>query len=420
MFGEPDIPTIEVARKRVKRRNKVFLLLSSIFLFFLFLAIYNIIDIENLTFTHPLFRNWLLYTLISFIVLTLLARKMLDLLQMRWGNLEKREDKERIGGFTVGKIKNYTQKIADEMDIGGEKVQVCTMDSTVPNAFGLLWRNLICLDESWLRLLDEEELKALISHELYHLKLKRTRPMFGHPHMMRFVFIVEVLLVMAIITFNGLFQSYTEIVISIFVFQWINTFFFIAPMKSSRAEEHLCDWSALRYTGVEGALNLMLKLGQRYEAIQVIHEAIKEKKKEYSIPLRDYSELQKRIDQNLERDKMTEQGIKETVYRTIENMADEEGWRAPLINLPSLGLDRLSRATKKHKIDWLQYDDHIRDFKLDKKEAKRFVQDIRGDDKSFLFDAPIDSHRDSHGTHPTIKQRVLFLWKNYKLRSGSR
>lgn len=420
MFGTLDVPTIPEAKKRVDRRNTFFIGLSSIFTFFLLFLLYLIVydymvTGENLS-TVSL---WIIVTLFLFALFIFLGKKILILLENRWESLDDLQDDKKIGGFKIEKIKKMTEDISSEMDIEGRKVQVCTVDATIPNAFGLLWRNVICLDKSWLRLLNEQELKALISHELYHLKLKKTRPFLSHPLMTKFVFFLQISVITALFFFVDIGRLLWVVPFSIIVFQSIDVLFFIAPLKSSRAEEHLCDWSALEYAGIIGSINLMLKLGQRYEDMKYIKLAVSEEAKEYSIPLKDHQLIKKRIDKNIERDKMDPVSIRETVKRTMDELADERDWKEPLIRLPTWGLKkRMNRATKKHKIDWLQYDRHHIDFKLDMEELPDFIEAIKSDRKSFLFDAPVDSHRDSHGAHPTIKQRVLFLWNNYNREIG--
>jgi len=412
-----DIPTIEEARKRVSKRSSYFMMMSTLFAILLLVFLFFQVEDELTGGMSGDVSNWILFTLVGYVVVLFGGKKILDLLQLKWNSLDELDADEKIGGFKVGQIREYVGQISEDMAIEGERVQVCTMDSTIPNAFGLLWRNVICLDRSWLRVLDEQELRALISHELYHLKLKRTRPMFSHPQMLRFIVFLELSIITTIIFFGDPFSFPLNIFVFIFVFQWVNTFFLIAPLKASRAEEHLCDWSALRYTGLEGAFNLMLKLGQRYELISVIQETVNKEAKKYRIPLRDYVRIQKRIDKNIERRKMSKEGVEQTVKETMRELAEERDWKEPLFTLPfSKPEIKFDRATKKHKIDWIQYDDHIRDFKLDKEEMEKFVRDIKADRKSYLFDANIDSYKDSHGTHPTIKQRVLFLWNNYRSR----
>lgn len=417
-----DVPTLEEAKKRVRRRDTFFIVFSAILLFFLFfIHFFLIIGDGLLTFFN--ISLWVLEVLISYFVLKLLFNKMLDLLQTAWESLDDKDEDEKMGGFKVEKIKRYTEGIAEEMDIKGEGVDVCLVDSTLPNAFGLIWRNVICLDKSWLRLLDEQELKALISHELNHLKMKKTRPVFGHPYMMRSVVLAQISSIVLIAMVNGFWNSFNVLVLLSIIYQWIDVLFFIAPLKSSRAEEHLCDWNAIRFAGIEGAINLMLKMGQRYEAVNIIQDETKKQTEDYSVPLRDYSKIQERIDKNLIREDMTEEGIRRVVSETVDELAEENNWSGSLIKFPSLGkskIDKLSRATRKHKIDWLQYDDHIRDLKLDKQETRELIDDLECDRKSFLFDTSIDSYKDSHGTHPTLKQRVLFLWNNYSALSSER
>lgn len=331
--------------------------------------------------------------------------------------MEKLSDydkEEKIGGFKVKDIENYVEKISKSMGIK-EYVKVCLMDKTLPNAFGILWKNVICIDKSWLRILDDQELKALIAHEIYHLKIKKSRPIFGHPYVLRFVIFLQTLFITAILLFtsNGVLW---DIIFFLIVFQWVDTFFLIAPMKASRAEEHLCDWSAIKYSSIDGVVNLMLKMGQRYEAVNIIKKTLSQKAKEYKIPWRAYNHIQTRIDQKLTRDKMTREGIRETVGETVDEMAEENNWSSTtIIKIPKWGQQqKINRATKKHKINWLEYDDHIRDFKLDKEEIPDLVEDIKRDEQSFLFNSNIDGPKDSHGTHPTIKNRVLFVWENYK------
>ncbi|MFO7991996.1 MAG: M56 family metallopeptidase [Thermoplasmata archaeon] len=420
MFGKLDVPTIREAKKRVRARNRFFVVLSVIFVLFLFYVLFWIIIFpgpKRLDFTKTLL--WSGATFVLYIGAKALGRLFLNKMISAWESLDDFDPEEKVGGFKVGKIKGYTKKIADDMGIDGEPVKVCTMDSPMPNAFGLLWRNVICLDRSWLRILDEQELKALIAHELTHLKMKKTRPMFSHPTLFSFVIFLQISVLTSLFFFYEVSDYYFRFMTLFFIFHWVDMMFLLLPLKSSRAEEHLCDWSAVKYTDIFGAVNLMLKLGQRYEAINIINAAISEMKKKYRIPLSDYVQLPQMIDKNIKRSKIDPEGIRETVRETVEDMAAENGWKKATFSFSTGGGDSLFSGRNRHKVDWIQYDSHIMDFRLDEKELPQFIEDIKSDRKSFLFDAKIDSYKDSHGTHPTIKQRVLFLWKNYKNRAVS-
>ncbi len=420
MFGKLDVPTIKEAKKRVKSRETFFMVMSVTFVIVLFYILFRIILYPEPTdVDYTKLMLWILTTFIFYVVSKFLGRKLLNKMVTAWESLDDFDPKEKIGGFEAEKIKEYTKKIADDMDIEGEPVKVCTMDSPMPNAFGLLWRNVICLDRSWLRILDEQELKALIAHELYHLKLKKTRPMFSHPTMFSFVIFLQISVLTSVLLFYDGSDFYFRFMTLFFIFHWVDMMFLLAPLKSSRAEEHLCDWSAVKYTGILGAINLMLKLGQRYEAINIINETLAEMKKKYRIPFSDHVQLPQKIDKNIKRSKIDSEGIRETVRETVDEMAQEKGWSKAAFNFSIGGGGGIFSGKKRHKVDWIQYDSHIMDFRLDEKELPQFIEDIKSDKKSFLFDAKLDSYRDSHGTHPTIKQRVLFLWKNYKSRAVS-
>ncbi len=414
---EMNVISLKKARRSVERRNKIFLILSSIFILILFYLLYNITYLQNpWVLEFEVMSLWLTLSFGLFIFFSFFSKYSTDKYIERTEKLSNYNDEESIGGFKVKDVKNNIQEISNSMNIEG-KVKVCLMDKTLPNAFGILWRNVICIDKSWLRILDDRELKALVAHELHHLKIKKSRPMFGHPYVVRFVIFLQVSFITAIILFSsgGIFW---DVIFFMIIFQWVDTFFLIAPMKASRAEEHLCDWSAIKYSGVEGVINLMLKMGQRYEAVNIIKETISRKSKEYKIPIKGYSQIQTRVDQKLTRDSMTREGIRETVEKTVDELAEEKNWPSKNINLFSWGQkQKINRATKKHKINWLEYDQHIKDFKLDKEEIPNLVDKLVEDEQSFLFDSNIDGPRDSHGTHPTIKNRVLFIWENYKIYS---
>ena len=415
------VPTVEECWEVLDKRRTIFikiiltlLILSTIILCILSLySKYSIISIRLVL--------WLFFSILSYkYTLKLIRKRMYTPFEQ---SINERYDDEKIGRFTIKQIRDIFENIKEKMNIS-ENVKLYLEDYFIPNAGAQLFINHIIIDETWFRILDTDELSALMAHELNHLKLKSSIPVF------QFKEIIKITIWFEFAIF--IFPLFFTLILNIDYFYWLMLYLLafqfiyvlliteimdkgiIFSLSSSRVEEFLCDLSAVKYVGLCPAINFRLKSGLRHELNDMIYEQVKDKIIKYDIPNEDYKLIWSEIDKNLNRNHLTKIGSKKITNKVIKNLAKKKKWKRSHENKTE-SIKAKKKASKKHKIEWTKYDTHIHDFRLDEEELPKFICDIESNNRNILFDSIIDGPISSRGTHPTHKQRVLFLYKNSKL-----
>ena len=415
------VPSVEECLEVLDNRRKIFikiinfiLILSIIILCVLSLySKYSIISIRLVL--------WLFFSFLSYILVLKLIRKRVYTPSKH--SINERSDDEKIGRFSVKEIKDIFENLKEKMKIS-ENVKLYLEDYFYPDASMRYFTNTIKIDESWFRILDTGELSALMTHELYHIKKKNLVPLLRFKEIIKITLCVEIIIYLFPLFFIFNLNYGNFILISLYLLSIIYIYVFfishimkigiIFSLSSSRAEEFLCDLSAVKYVGLCSSINLGLKMGLRDELNIMIEELVKDTIKKYDILDDDYNNILLEIDKNLDRNNLTKRGSKKTVNKVIKNLAKKYGWERNLGNKKE-SIKTKKKSVQKYKIDWIRYDTHIHDFRLDENELPKFICDIESNNQTILFYSDKDDQISSRDTHPTYKQRILFLYKNSDL-----
>ena len=342
-------------------------------------------------------------------------RTVLRKFHAQWKLLEKEKDGEDLGHFTREEILELFEAMKRKMK-AQKDIRLFTVDLFSPNAYANFFSDDVCIDKSWFRMLDTDELKALMAHELAHLRLRREQPQL-YKKFLKMIYALELAVVMGIVAIAGYYEGMLlDLLILGQLLLFYNIFFLIRGFvgKGMRAEEWLCDWAGAKYVSPLAAINFELKLGQRYELNGKISKYLNRALRGYRVPLAQYRKLYKEIDRSLDREHLTPKRARRQVKQVVREMARKSRWKKARFLSWATTPERKEKDPKTHKVNWLRYDTHIKDFQLDEEELEDFITDIKADEESILFKSIIDKPTSSRGTHPSTKQRVLFLYENWK------
>ena len=189
--------------------------------------------------------------------------------------------------YTRSQIVEWTLEIAKASGVTVNKIYL--MKSPLPNAFtfGLpLMGSIIAVHSNILEILDPEEVKAIIAHEVGHIKNRDSiiqilarMPAFFIDTIYLYVYVRIALAVSDTIFVAGDFVLAGIRIIVLFAFFGLSRFLAAVSIflmqKGSREAELLSDYHAAEVIGAQQTINGLIRLGQRTEAISVLIEEIR-------------------------------------------------------------------------------------------------------------------------------------------------
>jgi len=410
-----DVPTVRQCRKRLKRKTILLMVnggLSILFFTFILLVMWLALVME-----HP-YRVPLAVPVWALLVYYLRTyhRTVLRRVHTLWKLLEEEDDPGDLGDFTAQGILEIFEDMKARMNMRRD-TRLFTVDLFIPNAYASFFSDDVCIDRSWFRMLSPDELRALMAHELMHLKLRNERsPVYKK--ILRTVYALEAGILVGVVALFGFYSGVLLDLVLLAQFLFLFNMLFLIrgfPGRVTRVEEWLCDWAGAQYVSLMAAINFQLKSGQRYELNRRISRCLNVVLWSYRVPLKHYQRLYREIDRRLDREHLTPKRTRKMVKEVVAEMARELKWKRSWISSQTSFRNEGKKPGTTHKVNWLRYDTHIRDFQLDARELEGFVQDIVADRRSVLFRSSVDKSTSSHGSHPSTKQRVLFLYKNQNL-----
>jgi Zn-dependent protease with chaperone function len=269
---------------------------------FLIMDVVQILFVSLLTFGHPVsilsfdptYSNPIISVslfigigLMQLVMLYIMARQMLrqkDLIKLYPDYDEETEWRSR---YTHEEIVTWTQELAKQSEVEVNKIYI--MKSPLPNAFTFslpLIGSIVVVHSNTLDVLNEGEVKAIITHELGHIANRDS--------------LVQILARMPSL-FIDLIYLYIYVTLGVgvasavflegsFVFAGIRlailgAFFILSRVlamisklfmqKASRDAELMSDHHAASVLGPESTINALIRLGQRVEAITVLIEEVR-------------------------------------------------------------------------------------------------------------------------------------------------
>ncbi|MFW9851302.1 MAG: M48 family metallopeptidase [Candidatus Thorarchaeota archaeon] len=183
-------------------------------------------------------------------------------------------------------IVEWTQDLARRSEVEVKKIFL--MNSPLPNAFTFslpLIGSVVVVHSNTLEVLNEEEVKAIITHELGHIKNRDSivqiftrMPSFFVDLIYIYIYIrLGIGIITALFSLQDIYLTVIRALVlgGFFILSRILTLvsrFFM--QKASRAAELLGDYHAASVLGHEATINALIRLGQRVEAITVLFEEI--------------------------------------------------------------------------------------------------------------------------------------------------
>ena len=163
------------------------------------------------------------------------------------------------------------------------------MASPLPNAFTFslpLIGSIVVVHSNTLDVLNEEEMQAIIAHELGHIKNRDSivtiftrMPSFFIDVIYLYVYVRLILAIANSLLINGdLYSVVIRAIVLLAFFLLSRVLTYVSKYfmkKASRAAEFMSDYHAASVLGHEATINGLIRLGQRVEAITVLIDEIR-------------------------------------------------------------------------------------------------------------------------------------------------
>ncbi|MFW9922960.1 MAG: M48 family metallopeptidase [Candidatus Thorarchaeota archaeon] len=347
------------------------------------------------------------------------------------------------------KIHKWVMDLAEQRNIKSIK-RVYLTDTSIPNAFTLdvlplpliriTW---IVLDADVLEILDEREIKAVIAHELGHVKR-----LDGIINIFRFGINYFVFLTYAIFIVRMFYNIIVEqpfiainialksaFLVVILVILWLFTIISRVLLNFSRRQSELmADYYASQTVGRNHIINALVLLGQRMDVIAAFGtefrwlgslEGKDNLTREFIQGLKSLppEELSKKISR--------EKAVQIYICQRLKNLKEDllipftdkqideftENASKSLIKIREESVENgfaLDRQRQKEivklTIDWLLVDKD-KDLYLNDEELLQLVKIIKENPNKELFEEDLEKHHSLLGSdHPTMRERILFLF----------
>ena len=401
----------------------------------------------NLSQTNPLVSVGLFagITLMQLVMLYLSAGQMLrssDLIELhpkfnteaQWQRRYSRDD-----------IVKWTLDLAKKSEVSVKKIFL--MASPLPNAYTFslpFIGSVVVVHSNTLDVLNEEEMQAIIAHELGHIKNRDSivtiftrMPSFFIDIIYLYVYVRLILAIADSLLVNGdLYSAAIRgiVLVAFFVLSRVLTLVSQYFMKkASRAAELMSDYHAASVLGHEATINGLVRLGQRVEAITVLIDEIRwlESLNPERVGVTSNAELMRMITQ-YPLDGIDEQNARQVapwVFLSTRlkhmrevygvNLTDEQVRAAvdpavdPLLKKRN-DVKPTSKATKDAKVvDWrkVDYDGNRR---LSSQEITDLLKLLRTQPTKMLFDREVGVNLMTMD-HPDFRRRVLFIADEFGL-----
>jgi Zn-dependent protease with chaperone function len=346
--------------------------------------------------------------------------------------------------FSRDQIVMWTQELARKSKVNVSKIYL--MNSALPNAFTFalpLMGSVVVVHTNTLEVLNEDEVKAIITHELGHIKNQDSivqiftrMPSFFIDIIYLYIYLRLALAVVNSVVASDIYSAGIRLFILVIFFLLSRLLTVISRLfmqKASRSAEFQCDYHAASILGSEATINALIRLGQRVEAITVLVEEIQwleSLNPERARPV-EPAELMNMIT------KYPLDGIDEANAREVapevflstrlKNLREIYGVKlddkqiedAVEPAIPELRKKRndvkpVSEATKKlETVDWrrVDYDSNRR---LSKDELVDLLKLLRENPNKMLFDREVGVNM-LVLDHPDFRRRVLFIADEFGL-----
>ena len=336
-------------------------------------------------------------------------------------------------------IVNWTLDLAKRSEASINKVYL--MNSPLPNAFTFslpFLGSVVVVHSNTLEVLNEAEVKAIITHEIGHIKNRDSivqiftrMPSFFVDLIYLYVYIrLGLGVVNAFLVFGDFYLAGIRLLA-------LGAFFLLSRIlaatsrffmqKASRAAELQSDYHAASVLGQEATINALIRLGQRVEAITVLIDEIRwleslNPERAGTIP---NAELMRMITQYpLDAiDEVNAREVAPDVFLSTRlkhmrevygvNLSDEQIRKVVEPAIPGLHQKRAEAKPEEETpkepqtVDWRKVD-YDEDRRLSSQELADLLKILRENPKKMLFDREVGINLHTM-SHPDFRRRVLFI-----------
>ena len=353
--------------------------------------------------------------------------------------------------YSTKKIVQMVSEIATEMKIKNIS-KIYLVKTAIPNAYTIqvssipflpiFNKTFVVLNSNIMKILNENEVKAVIAHELGHIKNKDSiiRKILSGPHV--FLQVAYLLLYLYIIT--GILDALLVVldlitaairilvliivmIVATLVSDWTISFL----RKSNQMAELQADIESLKAGGYKSTVNMLIKLGQRTEVLETSKREMiwLEKRDIYRETVRTGLVLDM-MSNSFDEKEIDDQKIRQAAPRVYIEKQLEILRENYFLNLEGLeGLEaRIEQATielysqrqeilKKIRpdfdqtVNWQKFD-FDRDHSLEIEEILQFIDHLQ-QSPLMLFQSE-HNEKISERNHPSFRTRILFLTNFYK------
>jgi len=347
--------------------------------------------------------------------------------------------------YSRDEIVKWTLDLAKKSDVSVKKIFL--MASPLPNAFTFslpFIGSFVVIHSNTLDVLNEEEMQAIIAHELGHIKnrdsivtLFSRMPSFFIDVIYLYVYVRLILAIADSLLVNGdLYSTAIRALVLLAFFLLSRVLTYVSKLfmkRASRDAELMSDYHAASVLGHEATINGLIRLGQRVEAITVLIDEIRwlESLNPERGGTTSNAELMRMIIQ-YPLDGIDEQNARQIapwVFLSTRlkhmrevygvNMTDEqvkavvEPAIAPLLKKRN-DAKPISSTTKDTQIvDWRKVD-YDGDRHLSLQEITDLLKLLRSQPNKMLFDREVGVNL-INLDHPDFRRRVLFIADEFGL-----
>lgn len=407
--SKDSIPTA----KRLERefRFKDFwsgLLQTALFLIMLGVTVYLCLQARPVYFL-GLFLSLIIYHLLFFLQM----KKVMDLGQCRIS----RAGEEDLGNFNRDELR----RILAELTTGKKRVpefflakkDAPTFSVRINLPFTIWSLNAVYISPDILKIMNRDELKAVLAHELghfYYWNWNNSRHQWLW--FMTQAFMTAVLF---------LTRDFRLILFGSMIIWMLMTFLFsLLSPRDSRTGEYLADLYAAEQVGILPVINSFLAMGtweEKREAVmrEILHFAEKEENLDMqSIPGLMEQVLKKVSDKSV----LTPQEISDIIaaeksagrvtYQDVQSSPLQNTSKKDMIH-EQLKLISTPRSTQSH-INWARFDTFLPNQRIEAQEYPAFIQTLQEEPEKMLVGAVMDNASSPlNQDHPSLRQRILFL-----------
>ena len=348
-------------------------------------------------------------------------------------------------GFSQEDVVKWTLDLAKKSEVQVNKIYL--MSSPLPNAFTFslpFLGSVVVVHSNTLDVLNEEEMQAIIAHEIGHIRNKDSivtiltrMPAFFIDLIYLYVYVRMILAISDSLLVTG--DLYTAairglVLLTFFILSRVLTLVSLYFMKkASRSAELLSDYHAASILGSEATINGLIRLGQRVEAISVLIDEIRwlESLNPERVGPIPNAELMRMITQ-YPLDGIDEQNARQIapwvfLSTRLKHMRDVYGINftdEQIENAVEPAVDPLlkkrddmkpvSKTTKDTRVvDWrkVDYDGNRR---LSSQEITDLLELLRKEPTKMLFDREVGMSMMTMD-HPDFRRRVLFIADEFGL-----